>query len=141
VKTGKSVQRQAAPKRRSRLTVDEYVAEVPPPAQQMLKELRAVIRSALPSDAAEIISYGMPAFRRDVVLVWYAAFADHCSLFPGASIIERFKNETTSLKTSKGTVQFPLGQPLPKALIKRIIKARLAERETKTQRSSATRMV
>jgi uncharacterized protein YdhG (YjbR/CyaY superfamily) len=69
----------------------------------------------------------MPAFRGDHVLVWYAAFADHCSLFPGASILEQLKDELAGFKTSKGTVQFPLDKPLPVALIKRIVKARIAE--------------
>jgi uncharacterized protein YdhG (YjbR/CyaY superfamily) len=100
----------------------------------MLTEMRGAIRSAVPRDATEIISYRMPAFRRDGVLVWYAAFADHCSLFPGASVLERFKDELAGFKTSKGTVQFPLDKPLPVALIKRIVKARVAEREGKKRR-------
>jgi uncharacterized protein YdhG (YjbR/CyaY superfamily) len=98
----------------------------------MLTKMRAAIRSALPRDATEIISYKMPAFRRDRVLVWYAAFADHCSLFPGASVLRQFEDELAGFKTSKGTVQFPLDTPLPMALIKRIVKARVAEREVMT---------
>jgi len=97
----------------------------------MLTKMRATIRSAVPRDATEVISYRMPAFRRDGVLVWYAAFADHCSLFPGGSILRQFKDELVGFKTSKGTVQFPLDKPLPVALIKRIVKARVAEREAK----------
>jgi uncharacterized protein YdhG (YjbR/CyaY superfamily) len=100
----------------------------------MLTEMRGAIRSAVPRDATEIISYRMPAFRRDGVLVWYAAFADHCSLFPGASVLEQFKDELAGFKTSKGTVQFPLDKPLPVALIKRIVKARVVEREGKKRR-------
>jgi len=94
-------------------------------------KLRAAIRSVLPRDATEIISYQIPAFARDGVIVWYAAFADHVSVFPRGSVLARFKDELTGFKTSKGTVQFPLDKPLPTALIKRIVKARLAEHEAK----------
>ena len=100
----------------------------------MLTKMRAAIRSAVPRDAAEVISYRMPAFRRDGVLVWYAGFADHCSLFPGGLVLERFKDELVGFKTSKGTVQFPLDAPLPMALIKRIVKARVSERQTRKRR-------
>jgi uncharacterized protein YdhG (YjbR/CyaY superfamily) len=96
--------------------------------------LRATIRSALPRDVTETISYRMPAFKRDGVLVWYAAFAGHCSLFPGASALQRFKNEVAAYKTSKGTIQFALDKPLPVALIKRIVKARVAEHEARKGR-------
>ncbi|HJZ73413.1 MAG TPA: DUF1801 domain-containing protein [Vicinamibacterales bacterium] len=101
------------------------------PARSMLTKMRAAIRTVLPRDATEIISYRMPAFRRDGVLVWYAAFADHVSLFPRASVLTQFKDELAEFKISKGTVQFPLDKPLPTALIKRIVKARLAEHEAK----------
>jgi uncharacterized protein YdhG (YjbR/CyaY superfamily) len=100
----------------------------------MLTKMRAAIRAAVPRDATEIISYRMPAFRGNGVLVWYAAFTDHSSLFPGAAVLEQFKDELTGFKTSKGTVQFPLDRPLPVALIKRIAKARVAEREGKKRR-------
>ena len=76
----------------------------------------------------------MPAFRQDVVLVWYAAFSDHVSLFPGGSALGQFKDEIVGFKTSKGTIQFPLDKPLPVALIKGIVKARVAEREAKKRR-------
>ena len=113
--------------------MDEYFDHLTEPTRGMLTKMRAAIRSAIPRDATEIISYKMPAFRRDGVLVWYAAFADHCSLFPGASVLGQFKDELAGFKTSKGTVQFPLDTPLPTALIKRIVKARVAEREVTTR--------
>jgi uncharacterized protein YdhG (YjbR/CyaY superfamily) len=97
----------------------------------MLIDLRAAIRSALPPDVAETISYRMPAFKRDRVLVWYAAFADHCSLFPGGSVLQRFKSEVAGYKTSKGTIQFALDKPLPTRLIRKIVKARVVERAGK----------
>ena len=114
--------------------VDEYFARVPEPARSRLKEMRAVIRSAVPAGAVETISYQIPAFKTKRVMVWYAAFAEHCSLFPTASVIEEFKDELAGFRISKGTVQFPLDKALPKALIKKLVKARVAQSE-KAQRS------
>jgi uncharacterized protein YdhG (YjbR/CyaY superfamily) len=113
------------------MTVDDYFARVPQPARSVLTKLRAAIRSVLPRDATGTIRYSMPAFARDGVIVWYAAFSDHVSLFPGGSVLPQFKDELAAFKTSKGTVQFPLDKPLPTAIIKRIVKARLAEHKTK----------
>jgi uncharacterized protein YdhG (YjbR/CyaY superfamily) len=123
--------RGAATRRTAPATVDEYFARVPEPSRSVLMKLRAAIRSVLPRDATEIISYQIPAFARDGVIVWYAAFADHVSLFPRGSVLAKFKDELGGFKTSKGTVQFPLDKPLPVALIKRIVKARLAEQDAK----------
>lgn len=114
--------------------VDEYIAGVPEPARSRLKEMRAVIRSAVPTDAVEIISYQIPAFKTKKVLVWYAAFAEHCSLFPTASVIEEFKDQLAGLKISKGTIQFPMDRALPRTLVKKLVKARVAKCE-KDQRS------
>jgi uncharacterized protein YdhG (YjbR/CyaY superfamily) len=111
--------------------VDEYFARVSEPALSMLNEMRTAIRSALPPAATETISYGMPAFRYKEVLVWFAAFSDHCSLFPTASVIEAFKKELEGFYTSKGTIHFPTDKPLPIALIKKLVKARVAQVEGK----------
>jgi uncharacterized protein YdhG (YjbR/CyaY superfamily) len=108
-------------------TVDDYLARVPEPARSTLEKTRAAIRSVVPRDTTETISYRMPAFRHNVVLVWYAAFADHVSLFPTARVIEAFRDELAEFKTSKGTIHFPTDKPLPIALIKRIVKARVAQ--------------
>ena len=108
-------------------TVEDYFAALPANARNMLDRMRLVIRSVVPKDAVEVISYRMPAFRQKKVIVWYAAFSDHCSLFPAAAVIEKFKDELKSYRISKGTIQFPLDKPLPSALIKRIVKARVAE--------------
>src|SRR5262249_32748773 len=108
-------------------TVAQYLAKVPKTSRPVFNKLHAAVRSAVPRDAEEIISYKIPAFRRGVVLVWLAAIADHCSLFPTASIIATFKNELKGHATSKGTIHFRLDQPVPVALIKRIVKARVAE--------------
>jgi uncharacterized protein YdhG (YjbR/CyaY superfamily) len=114
--------------------VDEYFAHVPEPARSRLKQMRAAIRLAVPAEAVEIISYQIPAFKTKKVLVWYAAFAEHCSLFPTASVIEDFKDELAGYRVSKGTVQFPLDKALPTAVIKKLVKARVAQCE-KAQRS------
>ncbi|MBZ5656035.1 MAG: DUF1801 domain-containing protein [Acidobacteriia bacterium] len=108
-------------------TVDEYLARVPKPARSTLNKVRAAIRSAVPPEATETISYRMPAFKHKRVLMWFAAFSDHCSLFPTASVIEEFKSELKGFSTSKGTIQFPVDKPLPAALVKKMVKARLAE--------------
>lgn len=116
-------------------TVDEYLAGVPEPARATLNKLRAAIRSAVPAGAAETISYRIPAFRSKYgVLVWFAAFSDHCSLFPTAAVIEAFKTELKGFSTSKGTIHFPLDKALPTALIKRIVKARGTQQESKKRR-------
>jgi uncharacterized protein YdhG (YjbR/CyaY superfamily) len=111
-------------------SVETYVARVREPARGHLNSLRAAIRSAVPRSASEIISYGIPAFRDKRVLVWYAAFSDHCSLFPTAAVIAAFKDELAAYPTSKGTIHFPLDKPLPTALIKRMVKERVRQSKT-----------
>lgn len=102
------------------------MAHLPEPAQSKLQEVRAAIRSAVPADTTEIISYGIPAFKQKRVLVWYAAFANHWSLFPTAAVIEQFKDDLKGYTISKGTIQFPLDKPVPTPLIRKLVKARLA---------------
>ena len=114
--------------------VDEYLAGVPEPTRSALNKIRAAIRSAVPPEATETISYRIPAFKHKGVLVWYAAFANHCSLFPTASVIEAFKNELKGFSTSKGTIHFPLDKPVPTALIKKLVKARVTQSEKKEGR-------
>ena len=114
--------------------VDEYLAGVPEPARSALNKIRAAIRSAVPPEATETISYRMPAFKHKGVLVWFAAFSNHCSLFPTASIIEAFKNELKGFSTSKGTIHIPTDKPVPAALIKKLVKARVAQIESKKRR-------
>ncbi len=124
----KASRAKSAPKKGvSPKTVDEYLAAVPQPARGTLNKVRAVIRSVVPAGTTEVISYGMPGFKHNGMVMWYAAFADHCSLFPTASIIEKFKGDLKPFRTSKGTVHFPLDTPLPTALVKRMAEARLAD--------------
>jgi uncharacterized protein YdhG (YjbR/CyaY superfamily) len=110
-------------------TVEDYLARIPEPALSTLQGVRAAIRSAMPAAASEVISYGIPAFKYNKPLVWYAAFANHCSLFPTASVIKQFETELKGYKISKGTIQFPVDKPLPAALVKKMVKARLAEKK------------
>jgi uncharacterized protein YdhG (YjbR/CyaY superfamily) len=123
--------RPAAGRKSSPKTVDAYRARVPEPARGTLDKIRTAIRAAVPPETTEIISYGIPAFKHKQVLVWFAAFADHCSLFPTAAVIEAFKDDLKGVARSKGTIQFPADKPLPNALVKRMVKARLAAIEKK----------
>jgi uncharacterized protein YdhG (YjbR/CyaY superfamily) len=115
--------------------VDEYLAGVPEPARSTLHKVRATIRSAVPPEATEAISYGMPALRYKGALVGYAAFSKHCSFFPmSAALIEAFQDELRDFQTAKGTIRFPMDKPLPAALLKKMVKARVAQNEQKKQR-------
>jgi uncharacterized protein YdhG (YjbR/CyaY superfamily) len=114
--------------------VDEYLADVPEPARGTLNKMRAAIRSAVPAEATETISYRMPAFKHKRVLVWFAAFSNHCSLFPTAAVIAAFKDELKGFSTSKGTIHFATDKPLPVALIKKLVKARVGQIEGKKRR-------
>jgi len=108
-------------------TVEGYVARAPESSRKTFNQLRAAVRAAVPSDAVEILSYGIPAFKTDRVIVWFAAFADHCSLFPTSSIIAAFKTDLQKFSTSKGTIHFPLDKAVPAALVKKLVKARVAQ--------------
>jgi uncharacterized protein YdhG (YjbR/CyaY superfamily) len=112
--------------------VDEYLARVPEPARSTLNKIRAAIRSAVPAEATEGISYGMPAFRYKGPLVGYAASSNHCGLYPmNPAVIVAFRDELKGYETSKGTIRFPVDRPLPAALVKKLVKARVAENERK----------
>jgi uncharacterized protein YdhG (YjbR/CyaY superfamily) len=120
----------AAPK-----TCDDYLAAVSEPARSTLEEVRATIRGLVPPETTEALWYGMPTFKYKGPLISLGAFSGHCSLFPlSAAVIVRFKNELKDFKTSKGTIQFPLDEPPPAALIAKLVKARIAENERKNPR-------
>jgi uncharacterized protein YdhG (YjbR/CyaY superfamily) len=132
VKSGK--RKAAAKGKGTPKNFEEYLASVPAPTRSALKQMRAAIRSAVPAEAVEIISYGIPAFKHKRVLVWYAAFSKHCSLFPTAAVIEAFKEELKRFVISKGTIQFDADKPLPTALIKKLVKVRVKQNESKKGR-------
>ena len=112
--------------------VEAYLEKVPEPARTTLNKIRAAIRAAAPKEATETISYGMPAFRYKGALVGYAAFKNHCSFFPmSASLLDEFQADLEGHRTSKGTLQFPMDKPLPAALIKKMVKARVAQNDKK----------
>lgn len=112
--------------------VESYLAACPEPHRTTLEKLRASIRSVVPKETTEAISYGMPSFRYNGGLVGYGAFKGHCSFFPmSGRLVEEFAEELKAYKTSKGTIQFPADQPLPAALVKKMVKARVAQNAAK----------
>ncbi|MCI4317332.1 MAG: DUF1801 domain-containing protein [Thermoplasmata archaeon] len=114
--------------------VDAYLAGVPPKFRTALRQLRRTIRATAP-DAEEVISYGMPAFRQNGMLVYYGAFKDHCSFFVGSSKVRRkFSDALKPYESGKGTLRFTPEVPLPKVLVTRIVKARLSENAARRAR-------
>jgi len=111
-------------------TVDEYIASFPKNVQVILEELRQAIKAVAPT-AEETISYQMPAFKQNGVLVWFAAFKSHIGFFPKVSAIEAFKEKLSAYQTSKGTIQFPIDEPIPFDLIKEIVRFRVKENTCK----------
>jgi len=107
-------------------TIDDYIASFPKHIQEILEEIRQAIREAAP-DAEETISYQMPAFRLNGILVYFAAFKNHIGFYPTSSGVAAFKAELSQYEVSKGTIRFPLGQPVPFNLIKKIVKYRVEE--------------
>src|ERR1700704_5769759 len=120
----------SAMKRSAPKDIDEYLAGVPEPARATLNKVRAAIRLAAPLEATEAISYGIPTIKYRGSLVAFAAFSKHCSLFPMSyDVMEALKNELKRFEVSKGTVRFPVDKPLPATLVKKVVKARIAEKE------------
>ena len=115
-----------APKKQFK-TIDEYIATFPKNIQIILEEMRQAIRAAAP-DAEEAISYQMPAFKQNGVLVWFAAFKNHIGFFPTALGVEAFKEELSGYEISKGTIRFPLNKPIPFDLVNKIVKFRVKEK-------------
>jgi uncharacterized protein YdhG (YjbR/CyaY superfamily) len=113
-------------------TIDEYIALFPDDVQKKLRKLRAVIKLAAPN-AGEKISYQMPAFTLHGNLVYFAAFKNHIGFYPAPRGIEEFKDELAAYKGAKGSVQFPLDQPIPYELITKIVKFRAKENLEKAE--------
>lgn len=112
-------------------TVEAYIKAAPKEARAALRNLRKIIRSVAPK-AEEGISYGIPGYTYHGPLVYFAAFPNHCSFFPGTTV-SRFTKELKKYKTSKGTIQFSPDKPLPVSLVKRIVKARIKDNETRVK--------
>lgn len=114
-------------------TVDDYLAGVPETARSTLQKLRQTIRAAAPQ-ADEVISYGMPMFKQQGMLVGFAAFKNHCSLFPGSAVMDAHREELKRYKTSKGTIRFATTKPLPASLVRKLVKACIRQNEAKAGR-------
>ena len=114
-------------------TVDEYLSTVSGEQRVALEKLRKTIRSAAPK-AEECISYQMPTFKQNGMLVSFGAFSNHCSFFPGAKPIETHKEELKNFETSKGTIHFQPNKPIPATLIRKIVRERIAEIELKASK-------
>ncbi len=107
-------------------SIDEYISAQPLNIQPLLEQIRQAIRESAP-DAEETISYQMPAFKQNGILVWFGAFKNHIGFFPKVSAMEAFKEQLKPYKTSKGTVQFQINKPVPLDLIKEIVRFRVRE--------------
>jgi len=112
-------------------SVDQYISTFPASTKKLLKTMRKTIRDAAP-DAEEVISYNMPAFRQNGMLVFYAGYKGHIGFYPVSSAIRQFKKELEPYEQSKGTIRFPLDQPVPVNLVTKIVKFRLQENAEKT---------
>ncbi|MFZ1313007.1 MAG: DUF1801 domain-containing protein [Chitinophagaceae bacterium] len=111
-------------------TVDDYIAGFPPPVRKLLLSLRKTIKAAAPK-AEELISYQMPAYKYKGVLVYFAAFEKHIGFYATPTGHATFKKELANYKTGKGSVQFPITEPLPLDLVKKIVQFRVKENEAK----------
>jgi len=111
-------------------TIEEYINNFPKEVQHLLIEIKTTITEIIP-EASEKISYGIPTFYLNGNLIHFAAYKNHIGFYPGASGIEKFKNEISKYKNSKGAVQFPLNQDLPIDLIKQIVAFRVNENKKK----------
>ena len=106
--------------------IDEYIKSFPKDIQTLLEQFRLTVKKNAPQ-ATEVISYGIPAFKLNGMLVWFAAHTAHIGFYPRVSAIEAFKKELSIYKGAKGSVQFPFDKPLPLGLIKKIVKFRVQE--------------
>jgi uncharacterized protein YdhG (YjbR/CyaY superfamily) len=121
-------------------SIDEYIAFFPADIQKKLKAMRATIRAAAPA-AEEKISYQIPTFALQGNLVHFAAFKDHIGFFPTSSGVAAFKKELSAYDLSKGTIRFSLDKPLPLALIKKIVKFRVAENLKNAEMKSSKKKI
>jgi uncharacterized protein YdhG (YjbR/CyaY superfamily) len=121
------------PEQNTFTTIDEYIAQQPADVQPILQQIRSVIREVAP-EATEKISYQMPTFYLNGNLVHFAAYKQHIGFYPTPSGAEQFEQELSAYKRSKGAVQFPLDQPMPYELIRRMVQFRAAENASKPAR-------
>ena len=113
-------------------TINDYIEAQPVEKRATLQKMRAIIQKAAPK-ATEVISYSMPAFKQEGILVYFAAFKNHYGFFPTSKPIDVFKKELAPYKTSKGSIQLPIDKPLPIKLIQAIVKFRVAQNKDKAR--------
>ncbi len=112
-------------------SVSVYLRAVPPAPRAVLQKLRKTIKAAAP-EATEVISYGIPGYKYHGMLVYFATFKNHCSLFGvGTALMKAHRKALAPYKMSKGTIQFTVDKPLPMALVRKLVKARIAQNEAK----------
>ena len=112
-------------------SVADYLKAVPPAQRAVLKKLRRTIKAAAPK-ATEVISYGIPGYKHHGMLVYFAAFKNHCSLFAvGTGLMKKHHKALAPFKKSKGTIQFTVERPLPMALVRQLVRARVKENEAR----------
>ncbi|HNU13811.1 MAG TPA: DUF1801 domain-containing protein [Chitinophagaceae bacterium] len=126
----------SAMKRNIANTVDEYLQSFPPPVKAALEKIRKTIKAAAPK-AEELISYGIAGYKYHGMLIYFAGFTNHVSVYPAPRTAEPFKKELAGYKGGKGTVQFPLDKPIPLDLVKRIVKYRVKQNEEKAAAKSS----
>jgi uncharacterized protein YdhG (YjbR/CyaY superfamily) len=118
-------------------TIDEYLAFQPEKVMEVLENLRQIIRETAP-EAEEVISYGIPAYKYHGMLVYFAAYKKHCSLFAGnGALTEQMQEQLKAYKTSKGTIQFTVEKPLPDELVREIVKIRVKQNVEKMKNKKA----
>jgi uncharacterized protein YdhG (YjbR/CyaY superfamily) len=115
-------------------TVDDYIATLPPATKKILKEMKKVIKEAAPQ-AEEKISYNIPSFHFNGVLVYFAAWREHVSIYPKSALMEKAIPELAKYEGGKGTVQFPLDKPVPYGIIKKFVKFKLEEKLSKIKKT------
>jgi len=118
-------------------TVDEYLLSFPPDTQTMLRKIRKTIKAAAPAGTEELISYGIAGYKYHGMLIYFAGYTNHVSVYPAPRGVEEFKKELAAYKGGKGTVQLPLDKALPLNLVTRIVKFRAKENLAKAKIKSA----
>ncbi|HET7732791.1 MAG TPA: DUF1801 domain-containing protein [Paludibacter sp.] len=121
-------------------TTDSYIGSFPHETQQLLEQLRTIIKETAP-EAEEKISYGMPGYKLNGMLIYFAGYVKHIGFYPGVACIVAFKEELSGYKTSKGTVQFPLNKPLPTELIIQMVKFKIDENLQRKKLKQSVRKV
>jgi uncharacterized protein YdhG (YjbR/CyaY superfamily) len=115
--------------------IESYFAKASEPARNMLAQIRELVWSIIPAEAEEIFSYGIPGFQYKGRLLWYGAFKKHCGFYPGSPpLLQSLAEELKGFKTARGSVQLPLDKPLPVALVKKIVRLRVAENEARSRK-------